>query len=732
MKTIWKLFVGDIRRITSNVVSVIIVIGLVVIPGVFTWFNVAASWDPFANTGNLKFAVANDDTGYKSDLIPVKINIGDQVVNTLRANSQLDWTFTSTKEAVEGTKSGKYYAAVVIPKNFSTHMMTFFSSDGKHAKLTYYNNEKKNALAPKITGQGADTVSAQINEMFSKTLTGTALEIASQLADQMDKPGAKDQLTRFSANIGEFAGTMTNTSDTLRTFSTLTVSAQNLLDSSNNLLASLDGDASNAGAQLKQSDSGISDLTGAVNTSTGALSTALAKSSSGFAAIATDTDNLFDNAGTQAGNTATALRNQAANVTKQAQNYQQISDALGDLASSKYLLDIVKNAVEQLKTKVDTTIEQLNDLAKALNDSASNIDAKVESTNADRQQVKQLAQQAQASVNGIATDFDSQLKPQLDGIASSINSTVSSLNNAAANLKSALGDVNGTTADADKQLAAIRKVLDSTADDLSSAGSKLTTFTGTLTDALNSGDMSTVKDVLSDNTDSLASTLAAPVKVKRTAVFPVKNFGSQMAPFYTFLPLWVGSLLMAVTLKTTVSRKVRKELGDPKPHQLFLGHYGVFGVIALLQSTFSLGGSLLFLHVQAVHPWLFMLSGWVSSLVFSFFVYTLVASFGNVGKAIGVLFLVVQISGANGAYPLAVLPKLISAISPFLPATHSIVAMRAAIGGIYNNDYWHAIGALLLFILPMLLIGLVLRIPLVKFNKWYVSKLESTKVIAGA
>lgn len=730
MTTIWKLFVGDIRRITSNVVSIIIVIGLVVIPGVFTWFNVAASWDPFANTGNLKFAVANDDTGYQSDLIPVNINIGDQVVNTLRSNSQLDWTFTTKKEAIDGTKSGKFYAAVVIPKNFSTRMMTFFTSDGNHAELTYYNNEKKNALAPKITGQGADTVSAQINEMFSKTLTSTALEIASQLADQMDKPGAKDRLTQFSANIGEFAGTMTNTSDTLRTFSTLTVSAQNLLDSSNSLLASLDSDANNAGSQLKKSGSGISDLTGAVKTSTGALSTALAKSSSGFATIATDTDNLFSNAGTQAGNTATALRNQAANVTKQAHNYQQISDALGELASSKYLLNVVKNAIEQLKAKVDTTIEQLNDLAKSLNDSANNIDAKVESTNADRQQVKQLAQQAQASVSGIATDFDGQLKPQLDGIASSISGTVSSLNNAAANLKDALGDVNSTTADADKQLTAIRTVLDSTADDLSSAGSKLTKFTGTLTDALNSGDMSTVKDVLSNNTDSLATTLAAPVKVKRTAVFPVKNFGSQMAPFYTFLPLWVGSLLMAVTLKTTVSRKVRKELGDPKPHQLFLGHYGVFGVIALLQSTFSLGGSLLFLHVQAVHPWLFMLSGWVSSLVFSFFVYTLVASFGNVGKAIGVLFLVVQISGANGAYPLAVLPKLIGDISPFLPATHSIVAMRAAIGGIYNNDYWQAIGSLLLFIPPMLLIGLVLRIPLVKFNTWYIAKIESTKVIA--
>ena len=130
MKNIWKLFVGDVRRLTSNIVSIIIVIGLVVIPGLFSWFNVSASWDPFANTGNLKFAVANDDEGYKSDLIPVKISIGDQVVNTLRANDQMDWTFTTKKEAIDGTKSGKYYAAVVIPKDFSTRMMTFFTADG--------------------------------------------------------------------------------------------------------------------------------------------------------------------------------------------------------------------------------------------------------------------------------------------------------------------------------------------------------------------------------------------------------------------------------------------------------------------------------------------------------------------------------------------------------------------------------------------------------------------------
>ena len=561
-------------------------------------------------------------------------------------------------------------------------------------------------------------------------MTSTALSITSQLADELDKPESQATLTNFSNNMGNFTNTLTDTSSALTTFSSLTLSAQNMLDSSNSLLSNVSDSAKNAGNELKQSKNSIDDLTGAVKTSTNALSTALNSSANSFGAVSTDIDSVFNNAGTQAGNTATALRNQAANVTKQAQSYQNIYDALDELSNNNLMPEVAKIAIDHLKTNVGATITQLNDLANSLNTSADNIDTKVSDTTADRERVNQIAQQAKASIDGIKTDFDSQLKPQLNDISDSISNTVTALSSTAADLKGALGDLNSTTKSADKQLTNIRTVLDSTAESLTKAGTALSSFNGTLSDALNSGNMDTVKEVLGNNTDSLAAALAAPVQVKRTAVFPVKNFGSQLAPFYTILPLFVGSLLMAVTLKPGVSRKNREGLDNPKPHQLFLGHYGVFGVIALLQSTFSLGGNLLFLHVQAVHPWLFMLAGWTSSLVFSFFTYTMVASFGNIGKAIGVLVLVAQISGSNGAYPLAVLPKIISDINPFLPATHSIVALRAAIAGIYNNDYWHALGSLLLFLIPLLLIGLVLRIPLVKFNKWYVAKVESTKVIS--
>ena len=170
---------------------------------------------------NLKFAVANVDEGYRSNLIPVKVTVGDQVVNALRANSQLDWTITSKADAVEGARSGKYYAAIVIPKSFSKDMMTFFSDDVQHAELTYYRNEKKNALAPNLLNEGTDEVAAEINTTFAKTITSAGLEIASSLADQLSKPETKEQLNTFNANIANFATQLDDTADLLGTYSVI-------------------------------------------------------------------------------------------------------------------------------------------------------------------------------------------------------------------------------------------------------------------------------------------------------------------------------------------------------------------------------------------------------------------------------------------------------------------------------------------------------------------------------
>ncbi|NMN00541.1 phage infection protein [Bifidobacterium sp. DSM 109958] len=729
MSKIINLFVGDVRRMFSNIVSVIVVIGLTAIPAVFTWFNVAASWDPFSYTGNLKFAVASEDEGYSSDLMPVKITVGDTVLSTLRANSQLDWTFTTADQAIEGTKSGEYYAAVVIPKDFSRNMMTFFTDNAEHATISYYFNDKKNALAPKVTGQGADQVSAQVNQVFAQTIGNVALSLAEGLVNQMSQPEAQQRLTTFNDNVASLADDLDSLGATIDAYDGLLTAAGTLMDSSVTLLGQASDAATSVTDGVDTAKSSASDITSALTAAAGTLTDALNASSSSFAAVGTSIDQLYASAGKQADDTAAAIRNQAGNVDAQVGEYRALRDAL-NTAIGRLPAD-VQPLAQPLLAKIDLTIGRLEALRDGLNAAADAVAEGKATAEQGRQDVRDLATQASQSVADLKSSYEDSLKPRLDQLASTVNDAATALQGTSGNLDQAIGDLTDAAGSASATLTDIRTTLTDVKTKLSEASGALHDFSDKLGGALAGGDMAQVKDLLASasSPEELAATLATPVALQRNAVFPVANFGSSMAPFYSVISLWVGALLICVTLKPTVSRRVRRELGNPTAGQMYLGHYGIFGLIGLMQSTFLNGGSLLFMHVQSVHPWAYMLSGWVASLVFTFFVYTMLASFGNVGKAIGVIVLIVQVSGANGAYPLQVLPALFRYVSPFLPATHAISAFRASVAGIFEGDLWRSLGAMLLFIPPLLLLGLVLRKPLIRFNTWYVAKVESTKLL---
>lgn len=727
MKTIFRLYIDDIRHLTSNVVSIIIAIGLIVIPGLFTWFNVGACWDPFANTGNLKFAIANDDKGYQSDLLPVKVTVGDQIINTLRANSQLDWEFTTSEQAIDGTKSGKYYAAVVIPAEFSKDLMTFFTSDAQHATLDYYDNEKLNPLAPHVMEQGADTISAEINQTFAKTIASSALSIASGLVDNLDTPQAKERLTNFNTNVSDLASTLNDTASAMHTYSGLTTSAKTLFDSSTKLVTNADKSVQATVDQLKSTKSTVDNLTGALGTSADAVGNAITASSTGIGTLNSQATTLFDNVDKTGNDSATALKNLSADVTSQANGFQQMRDSLAQLESQ--VPENERAAFDDALGRFDSVIALHKTIATNLTSAADDLTNKVGVSQQKRSEISSLISQAKDQISGLDTDFANTIKPQLSSMNASFTDAANQLDSGITQLKNALGDVSGTVSDADNGLDTANTVLNSVADELTSTAQSLTDFQKKLSDALASGDVTQIKNILGKDAGTLATTLAAPVSLKTIAVFPVKNFGTALSPFYTFIPLWTGALLLVITINTSVSKKRRDLLGDPKQYQLFLGHYLIYATLAILQVTFSMAGLLLFLRIQCIHPLLFLAVGWLSAIVYSLFTYTMVVSFANVGKAIGVIMLVLQISGSNGAYPIAVVPKLVQDLNPWLPLSYSITAVRSAIAGIYDNDYWIAMGKLALFIPPLLLLGLVLRRPLRGFNRWYSAKVESTKLV---
>ena len=187
MRDALSVIKNDFSKLRRSVMASCLVLFLILIPLLFTWFNVLAAWDPFGNTKDLKIAVASEDEGYTSDFFPIEVNVGDQVLSQLRANEQMDWVITNAPDAIEGTKSGEYYASIILPESFSDDMLTFYANGSQPAEIVLHTNEKKNALAPTIANKGAEGLSASISETFTRTVGDVSLGLVTSLSDFLDK-----------------------------------------------------------------------------------------------------------------------------------------------------------------------------------------------------------------------------------------------------------------------------------------------------------------------------------------------------------------------------------------------------------------------------------------------------------------------------------------------------------------------------------------------------------------
>ena len=727
MHNIWQLFVGDVRRILSNVVAVVIALGLILLPSLFSWYNVLACWNVFDNTDNIKVAVANTDEGYQSDLVPLKVHLGESVVSSLQENNQMNWVFTTEEDAIDGAKSGKYYAAVVIPPSFSKDMMTFYSGDAEHAKLVYYNNEKKNVVAPKLTDQSADKVSYQVNKAFLETLSEVALSVASQLSSYADDAGSNSRIGDLVKHVSTMSGEMSQASQMLSAYVSMLDSTEALIKGSSNLLSSVKGSSEEVVTSVGESKEAISSISGALIKSSEELSKSIEKSAEGFEGVDSAIDEAFASTNTLSVDSADRLDSQASSIDEQVEATKGLVTALENLKET--LPESQQETIDVLISRLNASVELQDQVAQAMRQAATDIRSGNATTQQDYEEVKQLSKEAKEGLTQLSQDYNNELKPKLDQMVSELSSVAESLLQTAHQI-SAVGDsMSGTSDSMINDMEKAKTQLNSASADLQSASDKLDSLSTTMIEALNSDDMETIYTILGTDTESFASALSAPVELDRQAVFPADNFGSQMAPLYTTIGVWIGSLLMLVVIKTTVSRKAREDLDNPKMRHLFLGRFGIFALLSFLQTTVLALGNMFFLGVQTNEPLLYLLCFWITGLVFTFIIYTLVASFANLGKAVAVFLLIIQITSGGGSFPLPILPDFFQWLSPFLPATHAINAMRAAMMGVYQGDFWIEMGLLLLFLVPFALLGLALRKPLMNFLHWYIDKVEESKLV---
>ena len=683
MRNIWTVFKTDIRTLSKCFFACVVVVAIALLPSLYAWLNIYSNWDPYGNTGGISIAVASLDEGYTNEDGTYE-NKGDDVVADLREATSINWVIVDTEEEAKGgVESGDYYAAVVIDKQFSRNMYRMLTDWTGKPAITYYENAKKNAVATKITDTAVETLKRSISENYLEVVIDGIMEQSNLLAADLtaDDPEAAVKGVLYQAqDLLHACGRMMDAFETAGGSGVSESSAAALEAAVANINKNLPD-----GAQLQQTAAEIQLQ----------LNTALAR-----------VERALDRLSSAIGNAPELPSAQ-----------QQLRDAAAQLEKAAATLD---RWAEDIEMEAPAAAEQ----ARAISAECTRLAAKLQAL-ADKPTASDLLADCDALVKSIRTMVDKipvtskALQKELDTVAGQVADTMEGMAALAGDAK-AMKTALAETADAVGDTMALLRP--ATEKLLTSLESTIDDLEGLTTDEY----MDTLVNILGGDPAVYGQYFPEMVQTSVNAVYPIANYGSAMTPFYTVLAIWVGGVILSSLIKI----HARTEgLIDPKPAELYFGRYLFFFVLSQIQAAVIVTGDLYILKVQCLHPGMLYLTGALTAFTFSLLIYSLALSFGDVGKAIVVVIMVMQIAGSSGTFPIELLPAIYQKIYRFFPFPYAIDAMRECICGMYGNYYWQQIGFLLLFAAAALLIGLLVRRPFMGLNHFMEEKLEETELL---
>ncbi len=720
MKRAFEIFRRDVNRLSHNMVAMIVTIGVCLIPSLYAWFNIAANYDPYANTGNIKIAVANADKGTENELIG-ELNVGEEIVENLKKNDSLGWKFTDEKKAVQGVKSGKYYAAIVIPEDFSSSFVSILSGDMKQPQFEYYLNEKKNAIAPKVTGTGASTIQEQVNEEFIAAAAGSVSKILGQTAEQMG--------TQVDTVQESLIAKMQTAEENLEEYQVVLENLNKTIDGSDDLIngtqETLDVLKSAVASGAKSMNNGT-DILASVRNSVGALSVGLsdgltqgADALSGISStVGTDLGKLNEkvqNVNEKLGNAITSVQDLIAQneeilaVLRELDNQvpgSPLSDIIGKLeAENQRHQEILKNLQTgnaSIGNAVNTSVQGLNQIAAAIGDGQKSLQTSRAS----------FEKNVLPSLNQSLDSF-AQLSGKVSGVLAGVEPSAEQLKNVTGDLKQTLSDTKTAMESTKEALDDVQKKLNTAITDLG---------------ALQSSDIYlSLKELTKKDTGEVAEFMHSPVQLETKSFYRVENYGSAMAPFYTNLAIWVGGIVLIAIFKMEVDKD--EKIKSFTVTQGYFGRWILYITTGLIQALIICLGDIYLLKIQCKNPAAFVFAGLFASFVYVNLIYALSITFKHIGKALSVILVILQIPGSAGTYPIEMTPAFFQFVHPLLPFTYGINAMREAIAGIYGMHYWKNILCLAVFLPIALGIGLLLRPHLLNLNYLFDRKLAETDLM---
>ena len=701
MKNIFKIYKNDLKDIFTNKVLLVIIIGLCILPSLYAWFNIKASWDPYGNTGNISVAVINEDSG--AEIMNKKVNMGDELVKELKTNKDLGWKFVDRKKALEGVNSGKYYAYIEIPSNFSENLASLVSKDIKKGTIIYTVNEKINAIAPKITSKGATTIQNEVNQTVVKTVSEVVLKAFKEAGIEIEKQLPK--LSTLENNLVEVQGKFKDIDKVVDT-------AVDATDKVSDIIKDIQNDMPLIKDTITNSKNLSSDIKSFLNDSKTGLSQ--------LSPILKNDLGLISEISSNAKNAVSDLIDAINKGSESApQLIDNLSTKLSDLSSSTNTLTKFLETLNKLVpgNQLKSVIDSLNSISAKLDTAVSSLQTiKNQVANGEKPPLTNLNNllkvigDVNTITSSILNNFDSKIQGPISNI---IEDSFKVADNIIAVLDSA-----------EKKLPAVEDILNTTLsfsgsaekgasfikEKLPYAKSVVDTIVDSMKKINNSSEVNELISLLKSDVLKRSDFLKQPVDLVENRLYPIKNYGSAMAPFYTVLSLWVGILLLMSLLSTNVH-------GDYKPNEVYFGRGLTFLTLTIIQALIVSLGDIYFLKVQAVNIPLFILISVFTSIVFTAIVYSLVSIFGNVGKAIGVVLLVIQVAGSGGTFPIQVTPQFFQNVYPLLPFTYAISAMREAVGGIYMPNLTKDISTLAIFIVVFVIFTVFFKKPINKVTE---------------
>lgn len=688
MRNIWTVFKTDLRTLSKCFFACVVVVAIALLPSLYAWLNIYSNWDPYGNTGGISIAVASLDRGYTDN--GEYVNKGRDVLEDLKTATSINWVIVDTEqEATDGVYAGDYYAAVVIDEDFSRKMYRMFTDWTGQPAITYYENAKKNAVATKITDTAVETLKRSISENYLEVVISGIMEQSNLLAADLTETDpetavkgllyqAQDVLSGCRAMMDAFrAAGSTGVSET---------DAQALSDAIASINSSLpDGDAiADSAARLQH-----------------ALYTALANVERALDRFESALDTAQPPAAQQ------QLRDAAAAMGK-------LSTQLSGLAGQLDGINVTGNPVLTAQAiQLRELAGHCTQLQNALNQLADG--GAVGGLLADCGALVEAIRNAAARIP--VTDRD--LRRQLDTVVSEVSDAMDGVKSLSADAKAMRAALSDTTAALSVTMEQLRPAAERMVNALSDTIDKL--------EGMTAGEyMDMLLEILGGDPAAYSRYFPEMVQTTVNKVYPIENYGSAMAPFYTTLAIWVGGVILSSLVKI----HARTEgLIDPRPAELYFGRYLFFFLLSQIQAAVIVTGDLYLLKIQCLHPGLLYLTASLTAFTFSLLIYSLAIAFGDVGKAVVVVIMVMQIAGSSGTFPIELLPEIYQKIYRFFPFPYAIDAMRECICGLYGDYYMTQLAFLLLFAAAALLIGLLVRRPFMGLNHFMEEKLEETELL---